>query len=648
MIFECAYDGEVKTKNETGTNHLLKKEQSEMPTQITTKYKLDWIIEEKYFNQIVGHQSANLKNLNSLFDVLIEIIPNNKTTLRIEGSLKGVQQCIAEMNSQVEILKKHTCKQLKVDKEYHQHILLTIKDSKEPKLQQALSKVVMIIPSITNISDIIEISGDQNEVENCSKYFLDLVDSWYQEKVLLPKEIYAEFRSKKNKNYIRMLEQQTQTKVQITDNNSNKDCIIITGKKTNVEKARLLIIDYSKILIEKETEKRRQNSCHIIKSLDVNFRLASILSEKNEQWLKDFKSKFQNVKFEQISGNHLKISPTEQVSSPKEWIKKNEAILEAFINEFFFEIIDYDNKKQADEIDDLKLKIENIRKLYLIDFLDRRDIGKLYFVGPRINVDDFAERNETFKRLSKFYQTKIDKNELIIKSIDVPVISDLDKKIQNSIVNKLLIRMQSMFNFRDYSLNVNESRIEIHGMRNDVENSIDCLRKSLPNIKIKQIQLNIPKIDENYLEIINDLLENTEALQSRIYKLFISNGKHLTLAYFSGIESFTDDNVYNEINNLIVDKIICLKLDVTKHSSIILTNKWKIFEQESLNSKVCSNNFRYNLLMGENGFVEIDLFGKKEYVISMKIKILVILSDNELKTKILSLKKQDVIELIYF
>jgi hypothetical protein len=165
--------------------------------------------------------------------------------------------------------------------------------------------------------------------------------------------------------------------------------------------------------------------------------------------------------------------------------------------------------------------------------------------------------------------------------------------------------MQSMFNFRDYSLNVNESRIEIHGMRNDVENSIDCLRKSLPNIKIKEIQLNIPKIDENYLEIINDLLENTEALQSRIYKLFISNEKRLILAYFSGIESFTDDNVYNEINNLIVNKIICLKLDVTKHSSIISTNKWKIFEQESLNSKVCSNNFRYNLLMGENRLVEI-------------------------------------------
>jgi len=558
------------------------------------------------------------------------------TILRIEGPAECVKKCIAEIDRQKEVFQKLMKKQLRIDKQYHSHIL-SIKDS---KLKQILPNVIINVPPINSNDDIIQLSGDQKEIENCCKYFLDLVDSLYEENFILPKEIAQQFIGKKNKNLIQNIELQTQTKIQ-HDRNVNKNGITLIGKKQNVEKARLLILETSKFLIDQEKQIKIRNSCFISRNLDVNFRLSAILSEKNEQWLKDFKSKFKNVHFE-LKDNQLKITPTEQIISSKEWIRKNESIIEEFLNQFFFEILDYDIVKQSSEIDDLKFKIENVRKLYLIDFMDKRDIGKLYFVGPRINVDDFAERNETFKRLSKFYQTKIDKNELIMKSIDVPVIIDFEKKIQNSLINKLLIRVQNMFNLKDYSLNINENRIEIHGLRNDVENSIDFLKNYLKNIQTKEIQMNLPEVIENCLDVISDLLENTESIQNHIYKLFVSNSNHLFVAYIFGIDSI-NDNLYKEINDLIVDNIVCLNLNVTMYSPIISTSKWKLFQQESLNSKVCSNNFRFNLLTDENGQIKIYLFGKKEYVIPMKIKILVILSENELKTKTLSLDEEDVI-----
>ena len=155
-------------------------------------------------------------------------------------------------------------------------------------------------------------------------------------------------------------------------------------------------------------------------------------------------------------------------------------------------------------------------------------------------------------------------------------------------INKLLIRIQNMFNLSDYSLNVNENRIELHGLRSDVENSISLLRSSVTKIKTKEINLDkhysLDKADI-YLNIINDFLNNTELFNNRyIYKMYISNNK-LFLAYFFDIEWLHDD-AYENISKIVIENILCLNLDITKFSAIISTSKWKLFEKETFNDKM--------------------------------------------------------------
>ena len=188
---------------------------------------------------------------------------------------------------------------------------------------------------------------------------------------------------------------------------------------------------------------------------------------------------------------------------------------------------------------------------------------------------------------------------------------------------------------------MNANRIELHGLRSDVESAIDFLKNNLNNIHTKHVNIDLNIIPgkmepfDEYLKIINDFLDNMEAINKLIYKVYISKTK-LFVAYFY------DDSVYEQINSQIIQNIIFANIDVTKYENILSTSKWKMFKQENFeNSTIDSNHLYYEhvLKYGQN---EIYLMGKKEYLIPAKLKILAVLSDDSLKTKILDLSEDDV------
>ena len=589
-----------------------------------------------YFHQIIGRKSTNINRIISQYGV--KVFYPKKLNICIEGEQSAVKKAILDINQKLKKIENETVKCLNIEKKYHSYFV-DANGKVRNEITTSFKNVRIKIPALNNKNEKIVLLGSANDVHACANHLNYIIQTNYSEKMQIANEIHLLLMEKSGE-FINRIQNETQTCLEISDKTFGQKWILISGTKENVRRARVLVEEnLKKISVQDNFEK-----CIVVKPLRDNFRLAAILSAKNEPWHIDFKKNFENVNFEK-NEKELKITPKNLASSQTcnfiLWRLKIEQTMNTYLNRFYFEIIEYDNKKQASDIDELKAKIDNIRNLYLLDYMDKRECGKFYFAGPQVNVDDFAERNDTFKRLSSFYQQKIDQNELIMKSVDVPIIADLDKQIQSSLTNKILISIQKIYNLKDYSLNLNANRIELHGLRSDVESAIDFLKNNLNNIHTKHVNIDLNIIPgkmepfDEYLKIINDFLDNMEAINKLIYKVYISKTK-LFVAYFY------DDSVFEQINSQIIQNIIFANIDVTKYENILSTSKWKMFKQENFeNSTIDSNHLYYEhvLKYGQN---EIYLMGKKEYLIPAKLKILAVLSDDSLKTKILDLSEDDV------
>ena len=315
-----------------------------------------------------------------------------------------------------------------------------------------------------------------------------------------------------------------------------------------------------------------------------------MLNGRNQQWQKELFEviqKQENVSITFDKANLKVISNTNINIGLNAWSNKINSLISDYLKEFSMEIIKYD-KEQYQEIVNMMNKIEEIRKIYLIDYNNKLNSNSLFLMGRKIHIEDFYQRNESFKKFSTKYKlnaeekTLID-NSIIIKSVNIPELKSILNK--NGLINLLMSKLLKIQNLNEYTLNVDANLIELTGPKKNVEHTIDILKSNLTKIKCKNILINlgslnddkneIMQIKKNISTILNLILDQDESTKSLIFKLEANlsvNSKErifFKIIYFHDFKEInsTGDSVYDQINKNLNDKFALVDMDVYNYSN---------------------------------------------------------------------------------
>ncbi len=209
----------------------------------------------------------------------------------------------------------------------------------------------------------------------------------------------------------------------INENNSNIN-------QNNSNKLNKNNINNKKNVNQNKTQNKEEFK--IVKSLDNNFILNVITMKRNDLWRREFFEKINQANgYASIDSNSLTIvkSNLNTNISQREWSKEINDAITFFIRGFSLELIDYKNiVNRKNIVKDLKDKIEEMRRVYLIDFVDYKGASRLNIIARKAHINDFFERNYNFKLLTRSFNRSFHQNQQVERSKvlnDDPGIEDL-------------------------------------------------------------------------------------------------------------------------------------------------------------------------------------------------------------------------------
>ena len=410
-----------------------------------------------------------------------------------------------------------------------------------------------------------------------------------------------------------------------------------------------------------------------VKPFSKNEFLKILLNGRNQQWQQELyemikKKENVSIAFDEIN---FKVTSNTILNIPfRVWSNKINNIISDYFKEFNNEIVKYE-REQYQEIVGMMDKIEETRKLYPIDCSNKLDSNILFLMGRKMHIEDFYERNESFKKFRVKHKpnvkaSKPDDNYVkIIKSVNIPELKAIVNK--NGLINLLMPKLVKLKKLNEYTLNVDANLIELTGPKRFVEHTIYILKSNLPKMRCKNIAINldtlndamyrneITQINNNINTVLNFILDQEESTKSLIFKLDSNlnnnrlNSTQLNLTYFFDFVEInsTGHTVYDQINKVLNDKFALVDVDVSNYSSFFEDSKWKQFEQQNLSSLAFENKLFYSIAVDkQSGMKKILLYGIKDYIDSAKIKIDGIFSSDQFKTITISISEDDVIILI--
>jgi hypothetical protein len=435
---------------------------------------------------------------------------------------------------------------------------------------------------------------------------------------------------------------------------------------------------YETVTIANVSKTNEEKKYELVKPLRRNSYLSIILRDRNQTWknrLHELIRKENATPTIDDDGN-LKIVSNSKIKTPfQEWKRKFDLILSNYFNEFHMEEIRYE-RDQYQDIVHMMEKIEEIRKLYLIDYLNNLNTPCIFLIGRKEHFEDFYQRNESFKKYSKLFKSEFkstfnsNDSSVVIKSFNIPKLQNDDGVYnKNEIINMILPKIKSMFDVQEYTFNIDKSLIEFYGPKKNVDEAISLLKHNLTKIKCKPILFNFNILNDDLFKfiltqignglnpILNGMLEKDEAVKNLFFKLHVkmntnfggdsknNNLVQIFLTYYSDFKEINSptDAVYNQINKVINDSLLIREINISKYASFILSSKWKQFEEENLNAKANGNSFFYALCNNQNGVIKILLAGEKKQTNEMKTKIESYLANNEFKIKTIQISEDSVI-----
>lgn len=212
-------------------------------------------VEAKFYPQLIGSKKTenHVAKLNKEYGVVVRLPADNSNSnvVRIEGPPESVQKARKEFDELIVRLENERSKDIIIDQKFHSNLIG--KSGKNLNdIRAKFNDIQINIPSQQEKSDVITIRGNKNDVEKCHKYlqqmFKDMQESNYQEEMQIVKEFHRMIIGKHGA-FIRKIRDDTQTRIDIPAENSDSNFITLTGKRENVQKARRLMEEKVKELI---------------------------------------------------------------------------------------------------------------------------------------------------------------------------------------------------------------------------------------------------------------------------------------------------------------------------------------------------------------------------------------------------------------
>jgi len=212
-------------------------EQQASELQKATTY-VDLKVDAKYHKHIIGKGGSTINKIKSESDVTINIPDTDSgvTVIRIEGNPAGVNKAKDELQAMVDKMENEKEKDVIIENRFHRQIIGP-KGENIQKIRDEYASVQISFPDLGSKSDIVKLRGPKTDVDKCArslnKIATEMLASNYQEKIPIFKQFHKNIIGKGGAN-IKKIREETNTKIDLPDNDADSDMIVITGKKENV------------------------------------------------------------------------------------------------------------------------------------------------------------------------------------------------------------------------------------------------------------------------------------------------------------------------------------------------------------------------------------------------------------------------------
>ncbi|KTF91987.1 hypothetical protein cypCar_00025301 [Cyprinus carpio] len=180
---------------------------------------------------IIGKKGQNLAKITQQMPKFTE----GEDKITLEGPTKDVQIVHGQIEVIVTDLENERTKDMIIEQRFHRAIIGQ-KGEKIKEVRDKFPEVIINFPDPTQKSDIVQLRGPRNEVENS-----------FSVSVPIFKQFHKNIIGKGGAN-IKKIREETNTKIDLPAENSNSEMIVITGKKANCEAAKNRILAIQKEL----------------------------------------------------------------------------------------------------------------------------------------------------------------------------------------------------------------------------------------------------------------------------------------------------------------------------------------------------------------------------------------------------------------
>lgn len=200
-------------------------------------------VDPKYHKHIIGKQGANVTRLKDELGVTIRLPSENMgdTVIRIEGSPDGVRKAKEELEEMVDKMENEKSKDVLIEQRFHKTII-GAQGAKIKEIRDRFNQVQITFPDPSRSSDVVTLRGPRNDVDRCHRYLTQLHQEMVANNYVAQVRILKDFHKNvigKGGATIRKIRDETDTKIDLPSEASDSDVITITGKKANVEAARI-------------------------------------------------------------------------------------------------------------------------------------------------------------------------------------------------------------------------------------------------------------------------------------------------------------------------------------------------------------------------------------------------------------------------
>ncbi|EDV24343.1 uncharacterized protein TRIADDRAFT_26766 [Trichoplax adhaerens] len=220
--------------------------------------KMDHIeikINRRFYKQLIGKNKANINAIKNQTGTMI-YFPSDESSevISIEGDSDGVKLAKEKILSLVKKWENERVKDLVFEQKFHRRIIGS-KGSNIREISAAYPEISINFPDPQSDSDVVQVRGPKDDVDKvCSKLkkiYSNLIESNHVEEFSVFKQFHRNIIGKGGIT-IRKIREETNTRIDIPNENSGSDIIKVTGRQKDVKMAREKILAIQKELANVE------------------------------------------------------------------------------------------------------------------------------------------------------------------------------------------------------------------------------------------------------------------------------------------------------------------------------------------------------------------------------------------------------------